>query len=121
METRSPSTTAAFTHAQVLSWVTPTLTNGIAFARSVSPTATVGQVLAASQPLGAGATVSLHELAEVPWTGDPQRSETELVKALLGIEVLTRAPPGPTFLDQLHADILRTEGALQALNHVVNG
>jgi hypothetical protein len=118
---RPSTTTAAFTHAQVLSWVTPSLRNGISFVGSVPPTATTEQMFAASRPLSAAASVSLHELAQVPWPGALQRSEKKLVKALMLIETLTVAPPGPSYLSRLDGDILIVKGALQALNRAVAG
>jgi hypothetical protein len=117
----STSTTGAFTHTQVLSWVTPTLGNGISFVGSLSSGSTTEQMTAASRPLGAAAPVSLHELAQVSWNGALQPSEKELVNALLRIEKLTAVPPGPGYLDQLDDDILSVKGALRALNYAVKG
>jgi hypothetical protein len=105
----------------VLSWVTPTLGNGISFVGSLSSGSTTEQMTAASRPLGAAAPVSLHELAQVSWNGALQPSEKELVNALLRIEKLTAVPPGPGYLDQLDDDILSVKGALRALNYAVKG
>jgi hypothetical protein len=114
-ESRSATSTVTITHTQVISWVTPTLANGASFVRSVSPSATAGQVFAASRPLNAGATVALHDLARISWTGALQPSENELVEALQRIASLTAVPPGPGYVDHLQNEIHRAQGALQGL------
>jgi hypothetical protein len=116
-----PTTDGTFTHAQVLSWVTPSLGNGISFVGSVPPTATVDQMVAASRPLNAAASVSLHDLTLVPWPGALHQREKGLVKALTRIEKLTSAPPGSSFQSQLDADIVVAQGALRALNRAATG
>jgi hypothetical protein len=117
----APTTTAPFTHAQVMSWVTPTLANGITFAGSLSLNSTADQMLAASRPLSTAAAVSLRELAEVSWTGALQPREMELATALMRIKNLTAASPGPAYLGHLDKDIVAVQGALRALNHSIAG
>jgi hypothetical protein len=116
-----PATDGAFTHAQVLSWVTPSLGNGISFVGSVPPTATTEQLVAASRPLNAAASVSMHELTLVPWTGVLHPREKELVKVLTQIKKLTTTSPVSSFRSQLDADIVVAQGALRALNLAVTG
>jgi hypothetical protein len=121
VESTSTSTTAAFTHAQVLSWVTPTLGNGISFVGALSPGATTAQMFADTRPLSTAASVSLHELTQVQWKGSLEGKEKKLVNALLRIEDLTAMFPGPSYRDRLDEDILGVRIALRALNHAVNG
>ncbi len=66
-------------------------------------------------------SVSLDELALVPWPGALHLREKALVKALMRIEKLTAVPPGPSFLNQLDNDILIARGALRSLNGAVTG
>lgn len=115
------TTTAPFTHAQVLTWVTPTLGNGASFVASLSRSSTAEQMVAASRPLSTAVSVSLHELALIPWKGGLQRKEAGLVDALLRVQDLTAKPPESGYLSQLDDDILGVMGALRALNGAVNG
>jgi hypothetical protein len=116
----STTTTAAFTHSQVLGWVTPTMENGIAFVASISPSDTPTQMAALSRPLRAAALVSRQELAEVTWTGTVQRSEADLVATLVRLEALTAGAPGRGYVERLKADIGRAEVDLMELNRAVN-
>ena len=113
-------TTAVYTHAQVLGWVTPTLDNGFSFVQSAAPNASVEQMFAASRPLSTASSVSLHELARIPWQGPLEPKEKALVKALAALETLTTRTPGLAYVSQLKADIRMTQGALEALHRAVS-
>jgi hypothetical protein len=118
----SPSTTRpAFTHAQVLGWVTPTLGNGFSFVGSLSASSTAEQMFAASRPLSSAVSVSLRDLAEVPWRGTLEPREKSLARALVRVRNLTAMPPGPAYLEQLDGAIHSVQGSLQALTHAVKG
>jgi hypothetical protein len=116
----STTTTAAFTHAQVLGWVTPTLTNGIAFVGSISRNDSPARMSVLSRPLRTAALVSRQELAEVPWTGGLRPREEDLVTTLVRLTALTATAPGPRYREHLEADIERVEGDLKELNRAVN-
>ena len=119
-----PSTTNStgpITHSQVLGWVTPTLANGVSFVASLSSSSTTEQMFADSRPLSTAVSVSLHELAEVPWNGAFQGKERELVEALERIKNLTAAAPGPGYLDRLDHDVVAAQGSLRALHRAVDG
>jgi hypothetical protein len=116
----STTTTAAFTHSQVLGWVTPTLKNGIAFVGSISRNDSPARMSVLSQPLRTAALVSRHELAEVPWTGTLRPSEEDLVATLVRLTTLTAAAPGRRYRERLEADIGRAEADLKELNRAVN-
>jgi hypothetical protein len=116
----STTTTAAFTHAQVLGWVTPTLKNGIAFVGSISQNDSPAQMSALSRPLRTAALVSRQDLAEVPWTGTLRPSEVDLVTTLRRLAALTAGDPGPHYVERLEADIGRVEVDLKELNRTVN-
>jgi len=113
-------TTAAYTHAQVLGWVTPTLDNGFSFVQAAAPGASAEQMFAASRPLSTASSVSLHELARIPWLGPLQPKEKSLVKALVALEVLTTRSPGPAYVRQLEADIHTAQAALGELHRAVS-
>jgi hypothetical protein len=114
------TTTSVFSHAQVLSWVTPTLSNGISFLQALPPGATATQVESSAQPLRIAVSVSLHELTQVTWRGSLQKDENRLVVALMSIEIATAKAPETDYLAKLDLDILRAQEALRALNRVVN-
>lgn len=116
----STTTTAAFTHSQVLGWVTPTLKNGIAFVGSISRKNSPAQISVLSQPLRTAALVSRQELAKVPWTGTLRPSEEDLVTTLVRLAALTAGAPGRRYLERLEADIGRAEVDLEDLNRAVN-
>lgn len=116
----STTTTAAFTHSQVLALVTPTLKNGIAFVGSIPPHDSPAQMSALSQPLRTAALVSRQDLAKVPWTGTLQPREEDLVAALVRLDALTAGSPGRRYLERLEADIGRAEVDLKDLNRAVN-
>ena len=116
----STTTTAAFTRAQVLSWVTPTLKNGIAFVGSISGKDSPAQMSTLSRPLRTAALVSRQDLAEVPWAGTLRPSEEDLVTTLRRLAALTAAPPGRRYVERLQADIGRVEVDLKELNRAVN-
>ena len=115
------TTTEAFTHAQVLSWVTPTLQNGITLVGSAPPGATDAQLFASSRPLNTAASVSTNELSQITWRGPLRSHEEALVRALRHIEALTMAPPGANYLSQLSTDIRTVQLALQRLTDDVKG
>jgi hypothetical protein len=116
----STTTTAAFTHAQVLGWVTPTLKNGFAFVGSISRSDSRAQMSVLSQPLHTAALVSRQDLAEIPWTGALRPREEDLVTTLARVAALTAGPPGRRYLERLEADIGRAEVDLKDLNRAVN-
>ncbi len=117
----STTTTTLYSHAQVLGWVTPTLGNGISFVGSAPPDATGAQLSAATRPLDTAASVSIHELAEVPWGGALRSDEKALVKELMRIETLTASPPGSGYLDEVETDIAAARTDLQRLSGAVRG
>ena len=114
------TTTAAFTHSQVLGWVTPTLNNGISFAGSISPDDSPAQMSVLSQPLRTAAQVSRQDLAEVPWTGTLRSTEEDLVAALVRLTALTAGTPGQGYRERLEADIARAEVDLKKLSRAVD-
>jgi hypothetical protein len=116
----STTTTAAFTHAQVLGLVTPTLKNGIAFVGSISRNDSPAQMSVLSRPLRTAALVSRQDLAQVSWTGTLRPSEQDLVTTLVRLAALTAAAPGRRYLERLEADIGRVEVDLKELNRAVN-
>jgi len=109
------TTTSTFTHAQVLGWVTPTLSNGITILGSVPTDATAARITIAAQPLHAAASVSLSELSTVSWAGSLHPDEKELVKSLLQVKVAIAGPPGTASLERIDAAISHVQGALQEL------
>jgi hypothetical protein len=119
----APTTGAAsaFTRTQVLSWVTPTLDNGFSFVSSVPADASAAQLASDSRPLHTAASVSLHDLSEVPWTGSLQPDEQTLVKALEHIDAVTMTMPGSAYLESLDSDISNAKSALRTLSQAVNG
>jgi hypothetical protein len=119
----STTTTTLYTHAQVLDWVTPTLGNGISFVGSAPPNPTAAQLHASTRPLDTAASVSIHELAEVPWSGSLRSDEKALVKELVRIETVTAASPsaGSGYLDEVETDIAALRTDLQRLSDAVKG
>jgi hypothetical protein len=116
----STTTTAAFTHAQVLGLVTPTLKNGIAFVGSISRGDSPAQMSVLSRPLRTAALVSRQDLAQVSWTGALRPNEEDLVATLGRLAALTAGAPGQRYLERLEADIGRVEADLKELNRAVN-
>jgi hypothetical protein len=117
----STTTTTLYTHAQVLGWVTPTLGNGISFVGSAPPEPTGAELSASTRPLNTAASVSIHELAEVPWGGALRSDEKALVKELVHIETITASSPGSGYLDQVETDIAAARTDLQWLSDAVRG
>jgi len=119
----STTTTTLYTHAQVLGWVTPTLGNGISFVGSAPPNPTGAQLYASTRPLYTAASVSIHELAEVPWSGSLQSDEKALVKELVRIETVTVSSPsaGPGYLARVQTGIAAVRTDLQLLSDAVRG
>jgi hypothetical protein len=111
----APATTAKFTHAQVLSWVTPTLQNGLSLVGLAPPGATAAQLSASSQPLRTAVSVSLHELREVSWQGPLKRPEATLVRDLTRLADLAASMPGSSYLPLLGEDAQRARSALRTL------
>jgi hypothetical protein len=120
VHTESPTTTSAFTHRQVLGWITPTLENGDSLVASVPPGASAAQLTSASGALNTAVTVSLHDLGQVSWGGSLSGREKALAKALVGIEMATSKAPGSSYQVTLEADAARAQADLQALNHAVD-
>ena len=119
----STTTTTLYTHAQVLGWVTPTLGNGISFVGSAPPDPTEAQLVASTRPLSTAASVSIHELAEVPWSGSLRPDEKALLEELVRIERVTASSPsgGSGYLDEVEADIAALRTDLQRLSDAVKG
>ncbi len=117
----STTTTTLYTHAQVLDWVIPTLGNGISFVGSAPPDPTEAQLVASTRPLNTAASVSIHELSEVPWGGALRADENALVKELVHIETLTASSPGSDYLDQISTDSAAVKTDLQRLSDAVRG
>jgi len=115
------NTTSAFSHSQVLGWITPTLANGISLVYLVPPDASPARLAAASKPLGTAASVSLHDLAEASWTGPLRQDEQALVRALERTEELTKTAPDPATRQTLDTDILNVKSALRILVQAADG
>jgi hypothetical protein len=117
----SSTTQPAFTHAQVLGWITPTLDNGSSFLGTLPTDVAAEQIFDDSRPLAVATSVSLHELAEVSWTGRLDLPERRLRVTLERIEDLTSTPPGPGYRNDLGADTQQAQSALTSLKRSVGG
>ena len=111
----------AYTEAQVLGWITPTVDNGVSFVVTLPPGASAAQLFRASQSLSVACGVARHELAETTWTG-PAAGDTSALSGTLGqVVTLVATHPGLGFAQMLDVDVQRVSEGLKRLTADVNG
>jgi hypothetical protein len=121
-EPTAPTTTTlgAFSPADVLGWVTPTVENGLSFVGAAVAAPTKAQRAADVRPLHTAASVSIHELGEITWGGSLVGDERKLLRALRHLVAVIALPSGRAFGVHLGSSVTEVRAALAALAHAVS-